>query len=362
VISMSGGKSQASVSMGRENAESTTDSQRCSSVISRGDSSDQPKDLMGPCPGCGKKDCHNWLQAPDRFHGRAILYQLVRCNSCSLVWLGNAPTPAEMGQHYGPAYDLAITGVGDDPRHWIYRRDTVLRYKTEGSILDLGCSSGGFLDSLKGPSWKLTGIEMSESVARRAAGRCGAEVFVGGILDAPFAPNQFDVITCFHVFEHLYDPRSVLEKVFYWLKPGGIFYTMMPNIDSAGRRIFGSHWFALELPRHLSHFSPASLRNLAIGIGLQEISITTHREMFIEQSIRYLLDDWLANVGLRRKALAYATRPSVPWKVMRKAFRLTLLPVLTSLASKAGDGESIHAVFTKAAVSSLPTFSVGHQE
>src|SRR6202049_1076931 len=125
---------------------------------------------------------------------------------------------------------------------------------------------------------------MSTESADRALARCGAKVFVGDILDAPFKPASFDAITCFHVFEHLYQPREVLAKVSEWLKPGGIFYAMMPNIDSAGARIFKSYWYALELPRHTYHFSPASLRSMAHSVGLHEVSVTTHREVFIEAS------------------------------------------------------------------------------
>jgi 2-polyprenyl-3-methyl-5-hydroxy-6-metoxy-1,4-benzoquinol methylase len=299
------------------------------------------------CPGCGHTGAENWLRAPDRFHGRPQLYQLVRCPGCSLVWLANPPSPEEMGYHYGPDYDKAIAGTGEDPNHWRGRRDALLRYKSGGAILDLGCSSGGFLTSLKSPSWRLYGIEMSDSVAMTAEAKCGAQVFVGDILDAPFAPSSFDAITCFHVFEHLYHPREVLAKVAEWLKPGGIFYTMMPNIDSAGAHIFGSYWYALELPRHLYHFSPTSLRNLATSVGLEEVSLTTHREVFVESSTRYMLDDAFRKLEFSRVPLAQAEALSLPLKVVRKLFRLTVLPILNGLASFAGDGESIHLVLRK---------------
>jgi SAM-dependent methyltransferase len=252
-----------------------------------------------------------------------------------------------MGRHYGAAYDRTITGGGADPNHWNGRRDQILLHKSGGAVLDLGCSSGGFLATLRGPSWSLFGIEMSETVAKEAEARCGAQVFVGDILDAPFPPGSFDAITCFHVFEHLYRPWDVLARVSEWLKPGGIFYAMMPNIDSAGARIFRSYWYPLELPRHLYHFSPATLRNLASSVGLEEVSITTHREVFIEPSTRYIFDEVLRRVGIQRLPLAHAKAAGIPWRIVRKLFRLTALPVLTRLAGLAGDGESIHAVLVK---------------
>jgi len=300
------------------------------------------------CPSCGRAEFDICLEAPDRFHGRQERYQLARCRSCSLVWLKDPPPPDEMGDHYGVDYDRAIAAAGNDPDHWTERRDTLLKYKSGGSVLDLGCSSGGFLRSLKGPAWNLYGIEMSEEVARLAETATGAKVFVGDILDAPFFPNTFDVITCFHVFEHLYEPREVLLRVAQWLKPGGVFFAMMPNIDSAGRRIFGSYWYALELPRHTYHFSPQSLSRMADSVGLRQLSITTGREVFIEQSVRYLVDELYRKLQWPRTPMARLERPGFQYRAVRKAFRLTVLPVLTGLASLVGDGESIHAVLTKA--------------
>ena len=61
---------------------------------------------------------------------------------------------------------------------------------------------------------------------------------MGDILEAPFPPESFDVITCFDVLEHLYEPRQVMTQGGKWLKPGGIFYVLVPNIDSAEARVF----------------------------------------------------------------------------------------------------------------------------
>lgn len=304
----------------------------------------------GHCPVCVHQVAEEFLRAPDRFHGRSECYRLMKCPSCSLVWLDNPPRPDMMGEHYGPDYDRSVAAAGASPNRWNGRVEEVKKYRSGGSILDLGCSSGGFLGAMKDPAWKLYGIEMSDEVARRAESTTGAQVYVGDILDAPFAPESFDVITCFHVFEHLYQPKAVLKKVAEWLKPDGIFYVMVPNIDSAGSRIFRSHWYALELPRHLYHFSPQSLTSIADSAGLESITLTTGRELFFESSSRYLLDTAFRRAGRPRTPLSRAMQPGIGFRVVRKAFRLTLLPVLNAIAGIAGQGESIHAVFRRKAV------------
>jgi len=300
------------------------------------------------CPVCGHDGAQEWLRAPDRFHGRRQLYTLLRCSSCSLVWLSDPPQADEMHHHYTAEYDGLISAAGQNsPLRWPFRKVALAQYRQSGCLLDIGCSSGSFLDLLKGGRWKLYGIEMSASCARVAQEETGAEVFVGDVMNAPFPPESFDVITCFDVLEHLHEPRRVMEKVAEWLKPGGIFYTLVPNIDSAEAHVFGTYWHGLELPRHLFHYSPASLKFLAESAGLRELSLKTCRNPAVGTSLRYVGDDILSAVGIRRMPVAYRGEASLAWRVARKLARLTVLKFLLALAPLAGGGESIHAFFGK---------------
>jgi 2-polyprenyl-3-methyl-5-hydroxy-6-metoxy-1,4-benzoquinol methylase len=330
------------------------DSSRSASIAERG-SSVEAKSSAGQesrshetCPVCGDKGAQEWLQAPDRFHGRAEKYRLVRCPKCSLVWQNDPPAPAEMGQHYTDAYHKLISAAGQNsPARWGFRNEAIAKYKQSGTILDMGCSSGSFLGSLPKDSWKLFGIEMSPAEARTAEATTGAQVFVGSILDAPFPRESFDVITCFDVLEHLYEPRQVMARVGEWLKPGGIFYVLVPNVDSAEARVFGSYWHGLEMPRHLFHYSPASLKFLAASAGLREVSVETHRNSAVGISLRYVWDDIFQAVGIRRTAVAYRSEASLPYRAARKVVRMTALRALLAAAPLVGGGESIHAVFQK---------------
>jgi SAM-dependent methyltransferase len=300
------------------------------------------------CPVCGHVGAMDWLKAPDRFHGREDQYALVRCPNCFLVWLRNPPEPSEMYLHYTDAYDKLISASGQNsPNRWRDRKAALTPHKQSGALLDMGCSSGAFLESLRGDGWKLHGIEMSSECAKIAEARSGAQVLVGNIVDAPFRSESFDVITCFDVLEHLYEPRRVLAKVADWLKPGGIFYVLVPNVAAAEARAFGSYWHGLELPRHLFHYSPASLKFLAESAGLRPVSLETRRNPAVGTSLRYVWDDVFGAVGIRRTPVAYRAEARLPWRAGRKIVRMTVLRALLAMAPLVGGGESIHAIFRK---------------
>jgi len=297
---------------------------------------------------CVQTGAREWLRAPDRLHGRHDQYRLDRCQACSLVWLSNPPHPSEMHLHYTDAYHRIISAGGENsPARWGFRKEALDHYKHSGTLLDLGCSSGAFLTFMRNESWRLYGIEMSPEAAKTAESSSGAQVFAGDIPDAPFHPESFDVITCFDVLEHLYQPRQVMVKVAEWLKPGGIFYVLVPNVDSAEARVFGSYWHGLELPRHLFHYSPASLKFLAASVGMRELSLETRRNPAIGTSLRYVWDDVFSSVGIHRTPVAYRAEPGIPWRAARKLVRMTVLRGLLAMAPLVGGGESIHAIFRK---------------
>jgi len=302
------------------------------------------------CPLCESTNIAAYLRAPDRFHLRKQVYQLIRCDFCSLVWQDSPPRPEEMSNHYGTDYHrVVVESVEVDLlKRWRHPRQRVLEMCKGGALLDIGCSSGGFLRTMKTEDWVLHGIEISPNEAKMAAESTGAQVFVGDILDAPFAPQTFDVITALHAMEHVYHPQQVFRKVWQWLKPGGILYLQVPNIEGLEAHIFGSYWFGLEMPRHLSHFSPKSMRLLASSTNFEEVLVATLPDCYVEKSLRYVLDDALIKAGIERTPLASANgSPSIPWRVVRKSFRLSVLLPFRRLAAGLGRGPAIEAAFRR---------------
>jgi SAM-dependent methyltransferase len=299
------------------------------------------------CPLCKSVGLAELLVAPDRYHKRSELYHLQQCKTCSCVWLSNAPQPEEMAFHYGPDYYREIATAGEAPERWRKQCNVISRYKQSGDILDIGCSSGGFLGTLKGRSWRLYGIEIAETMAARARAKTGAQVFVGDAVTAPFASESFDVVTCFDVLEHVYDPLGLLKKAHEWLKPEGIFYTMLPNINSWEARMLGSYWYGLELPRHLFHFSPESLRFSMESVGFEEGHIETLPNSFLEHSAHYIGGNALEKLGFSSRPLSTPKRHSIAWRVVRKGLRLSVIAPFGRFASFARAGASMEAVFVK---------------
>ena len=300
------------------------------------------------CPCCGAKDFKHWMEASDQTR-RAIKFQLRRCDSCGHVWLGDPPSPEQLGYYYSPEYHQAIGQSGqNDPDRWGKQLRVISKFKTQGSVLDIGCSAGGFLSYLKGGPWKLNGIEASAETAEKARRATGGDILAGDVMDAEFAPESFDVITCSDVMEHLYEPRAVFQRVYEWLKPGGIFYLFVPNIMSWEARVFGTRWWGLDLPRHLHHYSIDSLEALAKCANLPLMRLVTPAGCYIEQSASMVLNDMLHAMGARNANVNLGGPAWFGWRSVRKVIRLTAVAAYAQTASYFKAAPSLQAVFQQA--------------
>jgi SAM-dependent methyltransferase len=147
----------------------------------------------------------------------------------------------------------------------IFRRRRVRkiqRFVPNGRILDIGCGRGITLSLLREGGWETFGTEISETAASHARTLLGDSVFVGDLLAAPWPESSFDVVSIWHVLEHLPDPSAVLGKCRELLRPGGVLVVAVPNFESLQARLTGRHWFHLDVPRHYWHFGTGVLRGL----------------------------------------------------------------------------------------------------
>jgi SAM-dependent methyltransferase len=145
--------------------------------------------------------------------------------------------------------------------------------KKGGALLDFGCGKGVFLNLAAEQGWRTIGIETAPKRADFARTNYGLDVIPDEYSGGKIPIGPFDVITLFHVLEHLTDPRELLKTlVDQNLKPDGVLIVEVPRFDSLQSAVAGSAWIHLDPPRHLSHFSTATLARLIRDLGLQVVA------------------------------------------------------------------------------------------
>jgi SAM-dependent methyltransferase len=133
-------------------------------------------------------------------------------------------------------------------------------------LLDIGAGGGRFVLAARAAGYEARGIEPSRRGADAAA-QAGAPVDRAGIEDAELEPGELDVISVWHVLEHLADPGGALSRAASWLRPGGWLLVGVPDLDSLQARLGGEHWYHLDVPRHRVHFTPRGLEALLRARG-----------------------------------------------------------------------------------------------
>jgi len=134
-------------------------------------------------------------------------------------------------------------------------------------VLDVGCGGGTLLGLLKERGFRPLGVDFSAEAARVAESENGVRVLVGSLNDAMFPDGGFDIVTLFHVMEHVANPRAVLAEVSRILKPNGALVLQVPNIDSWQFKAFGARWYGLDIPRHVIDYSKNAMLKLLADSG-----------------------------------------------------------------------------------------------
>mgnify|MGYP003768332027 CR=1 FL=1 len=137
-----------------------------------------------------------------------------------------------------------------------------------GTLLDIGAGTGFFLHFMQKYGWSVTGTEKSDEARRFARDEWNLPLLPDQSLFS--MPEQsFDVITLWHVMEHLHDPEKYLAAISRLLKPTGCLFIALPNPSSADAVHYGKYWAAWDVPRHLWHFSPDHICRLLQNGGFR---------------------------------------------------------------------------------------------
>jgi SAM-dependent methyltransferase len=225
------------------------------------------------CLLCGGRNWSPLVEAPDSTAGgTGLWFAVVQCQDCGLCFTNPRPDAESIGQFYPSVYRPHRTG---NPRRrgWRRRRNRleyqVLPWRGKGRLLDFGCGGGSFLASMHQQNWQVTGLDICPVAVERVRTELRLNALVGTLPHPDLRPASFDIITMWHSLEHVHTPLEVLREAYRLLVPGGQLHIAVPNIDSLPFRWFGSAWYGLDLPRHLTHFAPWTLHLILERVGFQ---------------------------------------------------------------------------------------------
>ena len=214
------------------------------------------------CPLCNSDNTLIFFKVDKRIFGDR--FSIAKCGACGVAWTHPLPDADEIASFYPEEYH----GKGGKKRFNPLMEFVVkltrgkraaeinkLIGDTPGKVLDVGCGRGWMLWFMKQDGWEAYGTELSETSATFARETLGLNVQTKNVLDCLFDDESFDVVTLWHVLEHLNDPMPVLKEVQRVLKKDGVLIVEVPNFGGMQARLFGNKWFQLDSPRHLFHFN-----------------------------------------------------------------------------------------------------------
>ncbi len=230
------------------------------------------------CMVCRSADLSDLFRATDHLvSGRQFLIR--RCNSCGMGWTAEPPSEAEAGSYYLAEEYISHTDTRKSLTDRLYHlaRSYMLRRKERvvaslpgrssgKAIIDIGSGTGYFAAHMQQRGWQVTTVEVSDSARALSEERFGITPLPPDRVTA-IPDRSADCITFWHVLEHLYDPAAWLTEVGRILRDKGRCIIALPNFISADASWFGSRWAALDVPRHLWHFTPEAVERLAEGNG-----------------------------------------------------------------------------------------------
>jgi 2-polyprenyl-3-methyl-5-hydroxy-6-metoxy-1,4-benzoquinol methylase len=224
------------------------------------------------CPSCAGSDISFVLKAKDETISRQY-FEIWECNSCTLRFTQNVPDEQNIGKYYQSAEYISHSNTSKGLINKLYHivRSFTLQAKRKlvekssgkkkRNLLDIGAGTGAFAAVMKKNGWNVTGLEPDETARANAKKDFNIHLQPNENL-FNFQPGSFDVITLWHVLEHVHELHKYLDTFYSLLVSGGILIIAVPNYKSYDAKTYLENWAAYDVPRHLYHFSPESMHKL----------------------------------------------------------------------------------------------------
>ena len=234
------------------------------------------------CPVCNTRELIPHLECEDHLVSHQK-FAVVVCPNCGMGMTQGVPAPEQIGAYYKSENYISHSDTKKGLVNTLYhqvralmlqRKQKLVERQTDGhrgTILDLGCGTGYFLGHMKNQGWKVDGTEPDADARAIAAQVLGQEVG-----DSPklfdHSPGSYDVVTMWHVLEHVYELAEYLSQIHNVLKDGGTLFVAVPNYTSHDAKVYQEKWAAYDVPRHLWHFSPRAIVRLIEPVGFELVT------------------------------------------------------------------------------------------
>ena len=229
------------------------------------------------CPLCGGQQLEHALTCTDHY-ASGETFEVVRCAHCGFQMTQNAPVEAKIGKYYETpdyiSHSDTQKGMMNRVYHWVRqfmlsRKASLVKQASKmstGTLLDYGTGTGYFANAMAQKQWKVKAIEKSPQARAFAKERFGLDVDAETALPL-YEPKIFDVITLWHVLEHVEHLNEMWETLHKILKDRGVLIMAVPNPDSYDAQKYGKWWAAYDVPRHLWHFRPSVMQQFGAKHG-----------------------------------------------------------------------------------------------
>jgi len=263
---------------------------------------------VAPCPLCEHDDSDVFLGVHVPRGPAAGDYALRRCGACGFVYTDPRPPDAVLTRLYDADFYFStgwpLSAIAELVIRRIQRtrQRRVERWVPGGTLLDIGSGDGRFVDHMAGEGWDATGIDFSPAATRLARSRGGGGRFLcGSLFEQCISSRSVDVVTLWQVLEHIGEPRAFLACCHGLMRPGGVLIAAVPNIDGLSARLAGDHWWGLDVPRHLVHYSADTLCRALVRGGF---TVARVNHLSLQYDPYGLLHSTLDRVFTRRHFLS----------------------------------------------------------
>lgn len=243
------------------------------------------------CPLCESSQLNLILESKDYFLTQES-FNIMACSNCNLYFTNPRPKKSHLLKYYQSDEYISHSNKANNLTNLLYKLirnytlqkkykllSTILEHKSPVNHLDYGCGTGHFIEYTSNKGWKSIGFEPDNRAKNHD------NPLITNNLNIITSYKYFDIITLFHVLEHVDNLNETLNLLLSKLKPNGVLVLALPNHESFDAKYYKQHWAGYDLPRHLYHFNQNSIQSLCIKHGIK-----------IERTVPMIFDSYYVSI------------------------------------------------------------------